>query len=116
VILKGTFWSWMVIQGKEKRIVGVSSTSSGVKVDADEEETLKWLDYQVYSWTVEEYLDAVRMTITSIQDVLDTEISLDQNLKEKKGLSFSSTHTSLEIKQNLKHYFAGGSSVLCFRM
>jgi len=70
------YWSVSAKEGKMRRIVGVSSMSSGMKVSADDRRIARWVNHEVFSWTTEEYLAAIKdgSFFNSVKDVLDAEI------------------------------------------
>jgi len=100
---------WFKKSKERRRLVIVSSMSSLVKVNADDEAKLRWKEHVVCSWEFAEYEKAVANSsfFDSVKHYLDAD---DVSLLEAAELTSEQKLSLLAAK----YYFAGGSSRFMF--
>jgi hypothetical protein len=111
VPLKNTCCDWFKKNKENRRLVIVSSMSSGIKMPADDESKLRWKEHVVCSWEFAEYEKAIESEdfFDSVKQYLDAD---DVSL-----LVADAAQLTKEQKSSLlaaKYYFAGGSSRFMF--
>ena len=116
---------WLETDREKRRLAIVCSMSSRYKVKPHEDMQMNVEEFFVYSWKVQEYLDAVQNPdfFSYVKNLLDTDLSFSSSAMPeemvnispnvKKGLDSKLFKNSPATPEELvlsKHYFAGSSA------
>ena len=115
----GNCLEWFSIgDGSRKRLLCVSSMSSGLKMSPDDKGTYNFQSYPVYSWIPDEFLEAIEDDdfFNSVKENLDAGILQESVYEQSEGEESKVEQSDADRKDLVlaKYHFAGGSSRLMF--